>query len=278
MRRSYLRVAGRVDRKMIALRRRFKEEGESRNGSPSGSRWPGRSGGARRAPAGRSRAHGCFPPTVRRPPHARAVDPPPSSRQATPEAFGGSRRRLRARCVERRHRAACSPMDTGTPQGRDGADGATGYAGDEPMAERISGHGTLTRALVGVTASLALARRDRDGRPHRPMGPAPRRSGTDDDFHGLGPSGSPTPATAGPVRRPGVQLPAARIRLARRSSPDEFGTNERHRRHEPSRHDHAGAHGPAPQEGDRALVPPRSLGRDPGKGASTRSTRRSKGA
>ena len=36
VRRSYLRVAGRVDRKMIALRRRFSDEGESRNGSPSG--------------------------------------------------------------------------------------------------------------------------------------------------------------------------------------------------------------------------------------------------
>ena len=63
------------------------------------------------------------------------------------------------------------------------------------MAERISGHGTLARALVGVTASLALV-----------VGLVTagltvrwvqlRDIGTDDTFHGLGPSGSPTPAPA----------------------------------------------------------------------------------
>jgi anionic cell wall polymer biosynthesis LytR-Cps2A-Psr (LCP) family protein len=65
------------------------------------------------------------------------------------------------------------------------------------MAERISGHGTLARALVGVTASLALL-----------VGLVTagvtvrwvqlRGIGTEDTFHPVGPSGSPTPDPTGP--------------------------------------------------------------------------------
>ncbi|MGI8615784.1 MAG: LCP family protein [Actinomycetota bacterium] len=65
------------------------------------------------------------------------------------------------------------------------------------MAERISGHGTVTRALVGVTASLALlVGLVTAGLTVQWVGL--RQIGTDPRFHRVGPSGSPTPAPTGP--------------------------------------------------------------------------------
>ena len=63
------------------------------------------------------------------------------------------------------------------------------------MAERISGHGTLARALVGVTASLALlVGLVTAGRTVRWV--QLRRLGTG-QFDVARPSGSPTPAATG---------------------------------------------------------------------------------
>ena len=60
------------------------------------------------------------------------------------------------------------------------------------MAERISGHGTLARALVGVTASLALlVGLVTTGLTVRWV--QLRGIGTDNTFHGVGPSDSPAP-------------------------------------------------------------------------------------
>jgi anionic cell wall polymer biosynthesis LytR-Cps2A-Psr (LCP) family protein len=65
------------------------------------------------------------------------------------------------------------------------------------MAERISGHGTLARALVGVTASLALlVGLVTAGLTVRWV--QLRGIGTEDTFHPVGPSGSPTPDPTGP--------------------------------------------------------------------------------
>jgi anionic cell wall polymer biosynthesis LytR-Cps2A-Psr (LCP) family protein len=91
------------------------------------------------------------------------------------------------------------------------------------MAERISGHGTLARALVGVTASLALlVGLVTAGLTVRWV--QLRNIGTDDTFHGLGPSGSPTPAPAGPCSDQACNY----LLLgsdSRAGLPDEFGTN-----------------------------------------------------
>ena len=65
------------------------------------------------------------------------------------------------------------------------------------MEEGISGHGTLARALVGVTASLALlVGLVTAGLTIQWVGL--REIGVDDDFHLVGPSGSPTPPPTGP--------------------------------------------------------------------------------
>jgi len=65
------------------------------------------------------------------------------------------------------------------------------------MAEPISGHGTLARALVGVTASLALlVGLVTAGLTVRWV--QLRKIGTDGDFHIARPSGSPTSAPAAP--------------------------------------------------------------------------------
>ncbi|MBA3737408.1 MAG: LCP family protein [Actinobacteria bacterium] len=65
------------------------------------------------------------------------------------------------------------------------------------MAERISGRGSVARALVGVTATLALlVGLVTAGLTVQWVGL--RGIGTDDIFHPVGPSGSPTPAQTGP--------------------------------------------------------------------------------
>jgi anionic cell wall polymer biosynthesis LytR-Cps2A-Psr (LCP) family protein len=91
------------------------------------------------------------------------------------------------------------------------------------MAERISAHGTLARALVGVTASIALlVGLVTAGLTVRWV--QLRDIGTDDTFHGLGPSGSPTPAPAGPCADQACNY----LLLgsdSRAGLPDEFGTD-----------------------------------------------------
>ncbi len=104
------------------------------------------------------------------------------------------------------------------------------------------------------------ARRGRDRRTHRPLGPAPwsrdtplrRRTAL-----GLAGAGSDRA-----VYRLGVQLPAARIRFARRPS-GRVRHQRGHRWYDPSGHDHARAYRSASAEGDRAVVPARSMGPHP---------------
>ncbi len=94
------------------------------------------------------------------------------------------------------------------------------------MAERISGHGTVARALVGVTASLALVVGTRDRRAHRSMGPD----------HGTSVRTKGSAARWRPkVRRPGrastkrattcCSVPTP-VPVCRPSSRQQFGTDE----------------------------------------------------
>jgi anionic cell wall polymer biosynthesis LytR-Cps2A-Psr (LCP) family protein len=96
------------------------------------------------------------------------------------------------------------------------------------MAERISGHGSLARALVGVTASLALV-----------VGLLTagltvrwvqlRAIGTDDTFHPVGPSSSLTPAPSGPCADQACNYLLLGSDSRARLSPEQqaqFGTDE----------------------------------------------------
>ena len=93
------------------------------------------------------------------------------------------------------------------------------------MAERISGHGTLARALVGVTASLALlVGLVTTGLTVRWV--QLRGIGTDRDFYGVGPSGSPTPTSTDPCADEACNYLILGSDSRAGLSAAEYGTNE----------------------------------------------------
>jgi anionic cell wall polymer biosynthesis LytR-Cps2A-Psr (LCP) family protein len=94
------------------------------------------------------------------------------------------------------------------------------------MEERISRHGTLTRTLVGVTASLALlVGLVTAGLTVRWV--QLRDLGTDEgDWHRVGPSGSPTPTPAGPCADEACNYLILGSDSRAGLSAAEYGTNE----------------------------------------------------
>jgi anionic cell wall polymer biosynthesis LytR-Cps2A-Psr (LCP) family protein len=93
------------------------------------------------------------------------------------------------------------------------------------MAERISGHGTLARALVGVTASLALlVGLVTTGLTVRWV--QLRGIGVSEDFHRADPSGSPTPTSAGPCADQACNYLVLGSDSRAGLSAAEYGTNE----------------------------------------------------
>lgn len=92
------------------------------------------------------------------------------------------------------------------------------------MAERISGHGTLARALVGVTASLALlVGLVTTGLTIRWI--QLRGIGTDTVWDEVIPSGSPMPASAGPCADEACNYLVLGSDSRAGLSADEYGTN-----------------------------------------------------
>src|SRR5687767_11424717 len=199
---------------MIDLRRRFRGEVEPRNGSPSGNRWSWsvrrRATRPRKALAS-SRvlpSHGPEPGTrsgdrsssidetgytgdVRRFPER-----PGTTCVRTPRHTG---RRAR-RWTQERNRVATERTEP--PTTLEMTDGRTHLRARHP--------GAGPRGGVRLTRP---ARRARDRRTHRAMGPDPeRRYGK-----GLGRPGGARRDEGRAVRRPGLQLPAARLRLPCRS-------------------------------------------------------------
>jgi anionic cell wall polymer biosynthesis LytR-Cps2A-Psr (LCP) family protein len=93
------------------------------------------------------------------------------------------------------------------------------------MAERISGHGTLSRTLVGVTASVALlVGLVTAGLTVRWV--QLRGFGTDDTFHRVGPSGSPTPTPTGPCADQACNYLVLGSDSRAGLAADEYGTND----------------------------------------------------